>query len=60
MPAIINELSSRSVRKTTAVAARRSRKGNRQIENATNPEAQTYTKKNFASSSQKWSRVFSQ
>ncbi|QET32694.1 hypothetical protein FOB31_23375 [Burkholderia multivorans] len=60
MPAIINELRRRSVRKATAAAASISREANRQIENATNPEAQTYTKKNFASSCQKWSRVFSE
>ncbi|EEE01930.1 hypothetical protein BURMUCGD1_5594 [Burkholderia multivorans CGD1] len=48
------------MRKATAAAGSISREANRQIENATNPEAQTYTKKNFASSCQKWSRVFSE
>ncbi|RQR62057.1 hypothetical protein DIE07_08505 [Burkholderia sp. Bp9002] len=35
-------------------------RGNCQIENATNPAAQTYTRKNFACLSQKWSRLFSE
>ncbi|MCR5894112.1 hypothetical protein DPV74_16320 [Burkholderia sp. HAN2018] len=60
MPAIINELRRPAERPRTQVILSISTGGIRQIENATNPAAQTYTRKNFACLSRKWSRLFSE
>ncbi|AQQ36145.1 hypothetical protein A8E95_21730 [Burkholderia cenocepacia] len=60
MSAIINELRWPAVRCRTGANLSYMTEVNRQIENATNPAAQTYTRKNFACLSRKWSQLFSE
>ncbi|PHP86020.1 hypothetical protein CFB52_028365 [Burkholderia sp. AU18528] len=60
MSAIINELRRPAARRRTGAILSYVTEVNRQIENATNPAAQTYTRKNFACLSRKWSRLFSE
>ncbi|AZQ55130.1 hypothetical protein D5R55_30200 [Burkholderia cenocepacia] len=59
MPVIINDLRRPAVRRRTGAILSHMTVVNRQIENATNPAAQTYTRKNFAYISRKWSGLFS-
>ncbi|GAU05886.1 hypothetical protein BSLA_02f4461 [Burkholderia stabilis] len=60
VPAIINELRRPAARPRTRTILSIPTGGDCQIENATNPAAQTYTRKNFAYLSRKWSRLFSE
>ncbi|AWV02814.1 hypothetical protein DM992_25965 [Burkholderia sp. JP2-270] len=60
VPAIINELRRAAAPRRTRTILPIPAGGNCRIENATNPAAQTYTRKNFAYLSRKWSRLFSE
>ncbi|QRR05785.1 hypothetical protein FPJ27_04635 [Burkholderia sp. MS455] len=60
MPAIINELRRPAAPRRTSTIPSIPTGGNCRIENATNPAAQTYTRKNFAYLSRKWSGLFSE